>query len=71
MTAYVVTEIKEEDFGCEGMPEGYTRKDEVLLRAVDGEKICVKVSDKELYEKNINVGDWVHFDIEGNVIKEQ
>lgn len=29
MTAYVVTDIKEEDFGCEGMPDGHERTDEL------------------------------------------
>lgn len=70
MTSYVVTDIKEEDFGCEGMPEGHERKDEVLLRSIDGEKISVTILDKELYAAEINVGDWVHFDIAGRICKE-
>jgi len=70
MVSYVVTDIREEDFGCEGMPEGYNRADEVLLRSADGEKISVKVSDKELYEKKIDIGNWVHFDIGGHICKE-
>jgi hypothetical protein len=41
-----------------------------LLRSEDGKEISVMIPDKELYNKGINEGDWVHFDVDGNIAKE-
>lgn len=70
MATYIVKQIYEADFGCEGMPDGSEIQAEVLLRSESGEEISVMVPDKELYAKDINEGDWVHFDVDGSIIKE-
>lgn len=71
MAAYIVKQIYEADFGCEGMPDGSEIQAEILLRSEDGEEISVMVPDGELYDKNINEGDRVHFDAaDGSIIKE-
>lgn len=67
---YLVKRIMEPDFGCEEKPEGHIDMDTVVLRSENGEEISVEIADNELYEKNINVGDWVFFDINHVVYKE-
>ena len=67
---YIVKQIIEPDFGCEGRPEGYVIMDTVRLRNENGQEIDMVISDSELYEKNINEGDWVYFDLNDQVFKE-
>ena len=71
MILYLVKKITEEDFGCEGRPEGYEPKVQVDLRADSGDEISIRVKDQELYEKNINEGDWVYFDLNDEIFKEK
>ena len=68
---YIVKEIIEPDFGCEGRPEDYVAMDKVLLRDGDGQEITMEISDKVLYEKSINVRDWVYFDLDNQIFKEE
>ena len=68
---YIVKQIIEPDFGCEGRPEGYITVDNVLLRDANGQEINMEIPDSELYEKNINEGDWVYFDLNNQIFKEQ
>lgn len=70
MAAYIVKQIYEADFGCEGMPDGSKIQAQVLLRSEDSEEISVMIPDRKLYDKGINEGDWVHFDVDGNIMKE-
>lgn len=69
MVSLIVKNIIEEDFGCEGRPDGYKPKCEVILRDFNGNEMAVLVDDEELYAKNINVGDNVHF-VGEEIIKE-
>ena len=69
MVSLIVKSIIEEDFGCEGRPEGYEPKCRVTLRDFSGNEMEVDVKDSDLYSKNINVGDQVHFDGD-EIIKE-
>ena len=69
MVSLIVKSIIEEDFGCEGRPEGYKPKCKVVLRDFSGNEMDVFVDDEDLYSKNINVGDHVHF-IGEDIIKE-
>ena len=71
MISYLVKKITEEDFGCEDRPEGYEPMVQVDLRADSGDEICIKAKDKELYEKDINEGDWVYFDLNDKIFKEK
>lgn len=59
MQVYEVKRIEEPDFGCEGLPNGMVRKDQVTLAAQDGSEITIEVADCELYKKDINEGDRV------------
>lgn len=70
MKSYVVIRLLEKDFGCEGLPVGEVIKTEVFLRDIDGNDIEVDVPDAELYAKDINEGDWVHFTAKGEIVKE-
>ena len=61
MVSLIVKSIIEEDFGCEGRPAMYEPMCDVILRDFNGNEMTVKVKDKDLYSKNIDVGDHVHF----------
>lgn len=67
---YFVKRILEPEYGCEERPEGYVAMDTVFLRNENGDEIVIKVSDKELYDKEINEGDSVYFDMEERIHKE-
>lgn len=57
---YIVKEILEPDFGCEGLPDGQELCCEVILEESEsGETLTVKAPDAELYEKGIDVGSEV------------
>jgi len=56
---YRVIRILEEDFGCEGRPEGHAPMCTVQLDDEDGKTLIMKVKDAELYEKHIDEGDYV------------
>ena len=68
---YIVKRIQEADFGCEERPEGYQLQ--VLLRLRDeiGQEIDMEVADAELLAKDINEGDWVYFDKDNKIFKEE
>ncbi|MBO5278288.1 MAG: hypothetical protein J6B06_02200 [Lachnospiraceae bacterium] len=57
MKKYTIVKIYEQDFGCEGLPAGQKRMDDVVLRADDGSEVTVQIPDDELYAKNLNEGD--------------
>ncbi|MBQ7614369.1 MAG: hypothetical protein IJU77_04945 [Butyrivibrio sp.] len=44
--------------------------DSVVLRDENGSEISMEISDSELYEKSINEGDWVFFDLNNQIFKE-
>lgn len=68
---YIVKRIQEADYGCEERPEGY--QFQVLLRLLDetGQEIDMEVADAELLAKDINEGDWVVFDKDNEIFKEE
>lgn len=70
MKLYVVTKMQEQDFGCEGIPEGKEVETDVFLKDEDGNTHEVTVPDAELMRKGINEGDWVGFTTEGEILKE-
>lgn len=70
MKSYIIIDMFEKDFGCEGLPEGQEMETEVSLRTVDGEILEVTIPDAELVSKDINEGDWVHFTSAGEIVKE-
>ena len=58
---YIVSEIIEPDFGCEGLPDGKEPECEVVLCTETGEKLSVMIPDKELYEKQITESSTVDY----------
>lgn len=62
MVSLIVKNIIEEDFGCEGRPAGYEPMCKVILRDFNGNEMEVAVKDADLYAKDINIGDHIHFD---------
>ena len=62
-------QILEPDYGCEERPDGYVVIDKVLLRDENGQEIEMDIPDKELYEKEIDEGDWVYFDVHNVIFK--
>lgn len=70
MKLYVVTKMLEQDFGCEGIPEGKDVEIDVFLRDEEGNTLEVTIPDAELIRKDINEGDWVGFTAEGEIVKE-
>ena len=46
MVNLIVKEIIEEDFGCEGRPEGHVPMCRVLVRDYDGNEMYISVLDK-------------------------
>ena len=67
---YIVKKIMEPDYGCEERPEGYIAMDHLILRDESGQEIGFEVADQELYDKDINEGDWVSFDLNNVISKE-
>ena len=67
---YIVKKILEPDSGCEERPDDYIAMDSVVLRDENGSEISMEISDSELYEKDINEGDWVFFDLNNQIFKE-
>lgn len=67
---YIVKRIMEPDYGCEERPDDYIQCDKVILRDENGQEIEMDISDKELYQKDINEGDWVYFDLNNVIFKE-
>ena len=59
MNQYKVMHIIEPDFGCEGLPDGSVRMDQVILQDEEGVRIIVEVADAYLYEQRIDEGDVV------------
>ena len=67
---YIVKKIMDPDYGCEERPDDYIAMDIVVLRDDSGSEISMEIPDSELYEKNINEGDWVFFDLNNQIFKE-
>ena len=59
MQQYKVIHIIEPDFGCEGLPAGSIRMDQVILQDEEGMQVTIEVADAYLYEQQIDEGDVV------------
>lgn len=70
MNSFSVIQIAEKDFGCEEVPEGQSRMDEVRLRAADGTCRTVDMPDRLLAERNIEEGTAVTILPDGTLRKE-
>lgn len=67
---YIVKKMLEPDYGCEEHPDDYIAMDNVILRDETGSEIKMEIPDSELYEKDINEGDGVFFDLKNQIFKE-
>ena len=68
---YIVKRIQESDYGCEERPDDYKSTVVLTLRSDAGNEIKMEVLDDDLYKLNINEGDWVSFDVNDKIIKEE
>ena len=59
---YKIIKINEPDFGCEGLPDGAVRMDEVYLQDARGGTSIVQISDAFLYEMQMDEGDYITMD---------
>ena len=66
---YIVKKIMEPDYGCEDRLDDYIAMDKVILLDESGFEISMKISDSELYEEDINEGDFVFLDDNNKIIK--
>ena len=67
---YTVKRIEEDlDFGCEERPKGMPVMAIVTLVDSSGKEVTVKAEDAKLYERNINEGDKVCFDVNNKLEK--
>ena len=68
---YIIKRIQESDYGCEERPDNYKATVVLTLRSENGDEIEMEVLDEELYKCNINEGDWVSFDADHRICKEE
>ena len=54
---YTILQIDEEDFGCEGRPDGVIPKDIVKLISAEGTEKVIQMEDALLYERKLDEGD--------------
>lgn len=56
MKTYRITDIVEDEFGCEGRPEGEEPMVTIILVDDDGKQRSIRMADKLAYEKELDVG---------------
>lgn len=54
---YKVIDITEEDYGCEGIPEGSELMCSLLVKSQSGEEKWLKYPDRYLRENDIDIGN--------------
>lgn len=54
---YKILKIYEDDYGCEGVPEGQEPMCSVLVQDANGEERWIKLPDAYLTEKHLDEGD--------------
>ena len=64
---YRIIRIEEPDFGCEGRMEGQAIMDTVVLQEESGQEIVKQMEDSLLYERDLNEGDAVMIEKNGNL----
>ena len=56
MKKYKITDIIEDEFGCEGRPEGEEPMVTILLVDDTGKQRSIRMADKLAYEKKLDIG---------------
>lgn len=64
-TVYTVKRIVEDDFGCEGLPEGEVLQVTLLLTDCEGKLRRVRMADKLAWDRDLHEGDQVCLDADG------
>lgn len=62
MKSYTVRQLIENDYGCEGIPEGGEPMVRLQLVSDEGEAIWVSQSDRLMFELGIDEGSIVMYD---------
>lgn len=65
--ALTVTEIIEDDFGCEGIPEDAQAMVTVVVTCFEGREQRIRMSDSLAYERKIEAGETVMLDKDGTL----
>ncbi|MCI7804465.1 MAG: hypothetical protein MR503_05235 [Oscillospiraceae bacterium] len=60
---YKIMKIYDDDYGCEGVPEGQEPMCSVLIQDSHGAEHWIKLSDGYLTENNLNEGDTVELSL--------
>ena len=53
---YIIKQIVEPDFGCEGQPDGYIPMVKVCLGDENGVETIVEMEDAQMYERQLDEG---------------
>ena len=56
---YKILKIYDDNYGCEGVPEGQEPMCSVLIQDSQGNERWIKLSDEYLTDNNLNEGDTV------------
>ena len=62
---YKIIRIDEEDFGCEGRPEGQPPMVRVVLESDAGETMVVMMEDAVMYARKLDVGEMTVLGMDG------
>lgn len=65
--ALIVKEIIEDEFGCEGRPEGEKPQVTIIATDKEGKDQTYRMDDALVYERKINVGDRVFLEEDGTL----
>ena len=66
-TVYTIIKIEEEDFGCEGRPEGYVPMVKVFLES-NISTTTIMMEDALMYTRNLDVGSEVIISNDGSLV---
>ena len=67
---YIVKKIQEADFGCEERSDGVGAMMLLRLRDESNHETDMEVADADLLAEDINEGDWIYFDKDNKIFKE-
>ena len=65
---YIIKQVVEADFGCEGRPDGYVPMVKVYLEYENGMETVVEMEDAKMYERQLDEGVEVIIGDDGTVM---
>lgn len=66
-----IVDIYEDEFGCEGRPDGQEAMVTIVLKDEKGEKHFVRMPDQTAYDWELTEGDSVELDTEGKIKRQK